>query len=580
MPKKKSFEEWKSELREVHGDRLEFLRFSDRKSSAGKSYIACRCPKHGEFEAQAPSLRVSGCASCWAERRGGLTRLPQAVWLERFKAKHGDRYVYSSVTYEGKVATVNYFCEEHGDIKQNAQFHASRGGCPSCGFSARGSTHRLSEAEWFRRFKDVHGGRYHYLEVVYRGTDSARVKYVCPIHGETIQNAKNHSLGSGCSACASTRAGEAQTLSLSQWAERFTKVHGSKYNYLDIVRDSATYVLYECPDHGQRLQVCSDHARGFGCPECTSCGSHGNKHTDEISEYLSTLSLNTLKEHRVSSSRKRWDVAVPEVKLAVEFDGVYYHSEKFKSDRSYMRTKASEAELNGYRQINIWEDEWHNKKAIVKRLLASACGKSAEPTIYARKTSIAELEKIEVQKFLDENHIQGFVAGSNYLGLKSGGSLVACMVYSYKSAGRSTKKVEDCIDIQRYATSCHVVGGFQKLLKRALLDEKVKTVISYSDPRLFTGGMYEKAGFVASPEGGPDYCYVKSSKRIPKRSRQKSWFKGREGVLYDPTLTEYELALLNGYQRLWFRGKVKWVWVRPQVSASRHQPDTAPMASS
>jgi very-short-patch-repair endonuclease len=323
----------------------------------------------------------------------------------------------------------------------------------------------------------------------------------------------------------------------------------------------AAEVRYECEKHGEVLQLASDHIR-YGCGKCSPSGVMGNKHTTAISESLGLLGLSTLDEHRIGSSRKRWDVVVPDANIAVEFDGIYYHSEKFKSDKSYMRTKAAEAQLNGYRQINIWEDEWHNKKEIVKRLLASACGKSTEPTIYARKTSIVELEKTDVQKFIDDNHIQGFGSGSHYLGLKSGDSLVACMVYSYKGAGRSTKVVEDCVDIQRYATSCHVVGGFQKLLKHILLDEKVKAVISYSDPRLFTGVMYEKAGFVASPEGGPDYCYVKGSKRIPKRARQKSWFKGRDGVLYDPTLTEYELALLNGYQRLWFRGKVKWTLVR------------------
>jgi hypothetical protein len=244
-----------------------------------------------------------------------------------------------------------------------------------------------------------------------------------------------------------------------------------------------------------------------------------------------------------------------------------------------MLDKAREAQGGGYRQLNIFEDEWYEKKAIVRRLIASACGKSPDAIIYARKTVIAMLDLEDVKPFLEANHIQGFAPGSNYIGLKCGESLVACMVYSYKAAGRSTTKVEDCVDIQRYATSCRVVGGFQKLMKQVLLDKKIQTVISYSDPRLFSGGMYAKAGFTASPEGAPDYCYVKSSKRIPKRARQKSWFKDREGVLYDPTLTEYELALLNGYQRLWFRGKVKWTWTRSPAQVSLHQVGSVPKES-
>jgi hypothetical protein len=504
--------------------------------------------------------------------------MSQDEWVRRFKEKHGDLYVYSEVTYKNGTATANYFCEHHGYVEQNAQLHVSRSGCPACGNQMSGVKQRLSQVEWLERFTAAHGSTYNYLEVVY-SKGGPKVSYLCPNHGSVVQSAKHHADGVGCPACAIKRAGEAQTFSLEDWSSKFKKVHGERYEYLDLVRDSATYILYRCPEHGERLQVCTDHAKGFGCPKCTPGGSYGNKHTKEIVDYVASTGLTALEEHSFDGSRKRWDVVVPEARVAIEFDGIYYHSEKFKPNHSNMLDKAMEASASGYRQLNIFEDEWYEKKAIVKRLIASACGKSPDATVYARKTIAVALDLVDVKPFLEANHIQGFAAGSHYIGLKNGESLVACMVYSYKSAGRSTTKVQSCVDIQRYATSCRVVGGFQKLMKQVLLDEEIQTIISYSDPRLFSGGMYAKAGFTASPEGAPDYCYVRSSKRIPKRARQKSWFKDREGVLYDPTLTEYELALLNGYQRLWFRGKVKWTWTRPPAQAFRRQAGSAPTES-
>ena len=81
--------------------------------------------------------------------------------------------------------------------------------------------------------------------------------------------------------------------------------------------------------------------------------------------------------------------------------------------------------------------------------------------------------------------------------------------------------------------------------------------------------MYLQAGFTKHQEGSPDYCYVKARVRVSKRSRQKSWFKAHPEALYDPALTESELATLNGYHRLWFRGKVKWSLAVPEPESAK-----------
>ncbi len=49
--------------------------------------------------------------------------------------KHGDKYDYSLVDYDGALTNVNIICETHGVFPQTPHSHLSRQGqgCPKCG---------------------------------------------------------------------------------------------------------------------------------------------------------------------------------------------------------------------------------------------------------------------------------------------------------------------------------------------------------------------------------------------------------------------------------------------------------------
>lgn len=578
MPRKhKTYEAWVAEFQARHGDRYSYQSVT---RADNKPYVNYTCKVHGSFTQLAGSHAAGkGCRLCGFEATALAVSAKaeanncDATNIAKCLEVHGSKYSYSGTHLQDSVRFVAYSCGKHGMVSQQLAAHLRGQGCPTCAVEAR----KYDFDDFVKRCNEVHGGKYSYSEITYQ--KAATVVYTCPHHGRMEQLAADHMRGSGCRECAKLLTGLGNTNSFGEWHAKFTAAHGELYSNYDIVRDSRSHVYYECAAHGAVLQDATAHASGVGCPKCVT-GTMGNRHTGEIAAFLRGLGVHVVEESNLTGARKRWDVVVPASRVAIEFDGVYYHSERFKPNRSAMLDRATEAASVGFRQLNVWEDEWYEKRNIVERLIASACGVSKEPVVYARKTQVVQPPTEDAVKFMECNHIQGFAAGTGYLGLAHGSSLVACMVYSYKAAGRSTKRVEDCVDIQRYATSCKVPGGFQKLLSQILKDDAIKTVISYSDPRLFSGKMYAKAGFVASPEGKPDYCYVKNSSRIPKRARQKSWFKDREGVLYDKDLTELELATLNGYHRLWFRGKVKWTWSRPPAPSSRHQSDSAPNESS
>lgn len=63
------------------------------------------------------------------------------------------------------------------------------------------------------------------------------------------------------------------------------------------------------------------------------------------------------------------DIVIPEKKLAIEFNGNYWHNSN-RHNKKYHLNKTLECEKNGYRLIHIWEYEWNNnKKQILKQLV-------------------------------------------------------------------------------------------------------------------------------------------------------------------------------------------------------------------
>lgn len=110
------------------------------------------CAKHGEF-LQAANVHKSGhgCPDCGNDKSSIAQRFTQHEFIQRSKAKFGDKYSYHNTVYKGMVAgspKVTITCAEHGDFDQNPQVHLmSSIGCPKCAFEAGSNCVARSQAE-------------------------------------------------------------------------------------------------------------------------------------------------------------------------------------------------------------------------------------------------------------------------------------------------------------------------------------------------------------------------------------------------------------------------------------------------
>ena len=133
--------------------------------------------------------------------------------------------------------------------------------------------------------------------------------------------------------------------------------------------------------------------------------NHTSISEKEISDFIKSIcNYEILENDRNIISPKELDVYIPQKNLAIEFDGLYFHSTKFGKDSDYHLGKTLACEEKGIRLIHIFEDEWLFKRQIVESIIKSALG-IYKQKIFARNCEVKEIDDKTFRNFCNENHI-------------------------------------------------------------------------------------------------------------------------------------------------------------------------------
>jgi hypothetical protein len=277
------------------------------------------------------------------------------------------------------------------------------------------------------------------------------------------------------------------------------------------------------------------------CTICNPIGDLKSFKEKELFKFIKSIYNNRL----IQSYRDglEIDIYLPDLNLGFEFNGLYWHSDQYK-DKFYHINKTKHFKERGIRIIHIWEDDWNNKKEILKSQINNWFNIS-ENKIFARKCEVKEVRDSKIStKFLEENHIQGKVGSSLKLGLYYEDELVSLMTFDHYE-GRN-KMEKDEWNLSRFCNKLNtfVLGGASKLFKYFIKNYEVNRVVSYSDNDWSLGDLYETLGFEKISESNPDYKYIFEGVRTHKSRFRKS----KTGI------SESKLNLLKVYDC----GKIKW----------------------
>ncbi len=325
---------------------------------------------------------------------------------------------------------------------------------------------------------------------------------------------------------------------------------GKHSNYIKYLNDSIS--LFYCNKEHQ-FEISSDnyHSRTKNnIPLCTVCNPIGDSKSIKEKELFLLIKEN-YQDEVISSYRDglEIDIFLPELKIGFEFNGLYWHSNKFK-DKNYHLDKTNHFKDKDIRIIHIWEDDYDSKIEIIKSQILNFLKKNKKK-IFARKCYIKEIKDAKIaRQFLDSNHIQGFVNSSIKIGLYYEDLLVSIMTFD-SFEGRK-KMEEGGYNLSRFCNllNTNVVGGASKLLSYFVKNYSPTRIVSYADKDWSIGNLYYTLGFENVGDNGPDYKYIVNSKRVHKSRYKKSKL--------NTNLTESKQMEKDGFLKIYDCGKIKF----------------------
>jgi len=330
----------------------------------------------------------------------------------------------------------------------------------------------------------------------------------------------------------------------------------SNYDWMDV-------------EYNQNQRTAVDIAKEVGCYYSTVlwyCNLHGFKirkrssyslTEKEIISFIESLGVPCIHSDWDTLAKLEIDVLVPEHNLAIEIDGLYWHSlskgEETKENRNRHKHKTLELRKLGIQLLHITDEEWCNKQEIIKDIIRSKLGKNEK--LPGRKCKVEMVPQKMVKEFLMENHVQGFSVSKLNYGLFFGGELVMLATF-----GRPRFNKNYDFELIRLSSKLGVtvIGGFSKLLS-AFRKEINGSLLSYCDIRFSSGESYKKCGFVLVGESEPGYFWNDGTHVLNRYKTQKQnlkkWLKG-----FDCTLSESENMFNAGYRRYWDCGQLTFVF--------------------
>lgn len=425
------------------------------------------------------------------------------MFIERAKKVHGNFYGYDRAVYRGQNEKIIITCPIHGDFETTPVRHWGGCKCAKC----QGVRPQMTTDEFICEAKRVHGDKYDYSKVDYKNAKE-KVEVICPKHGSFWVTPNNHvSKKSGCPECSFRK----KSLSNDEFIRKAETIHGKIYDYSKVKYVNAlTRVEIICPIHGSFFTTPHIHLSKSkkGCPKCGRRLSKGELAMRKFVEKYVEVDAN----NRSILNGRELDIYVPSKNLAIEFNGLFWHSEK--GNYNTIVEKCDDCEKLGMRLINIFEDEWKDKEQVVKSLILGILNEL--PVINASECEIRNVEASQANNFIEENSLKNVKNCEVNLGLFKRNKLVSLMAFDSSEikvfCTKNKLKVENALEM--------LINEFEKNNNDNI---EIKIDRRYEDVN-----DYIACGFEVLEKTDPNFFYFKGArgvKRFSEMDENNGWCK-------------------------------------------------------
>ena len=296
-------------------------------------------------------------------------------------------------------------------------------------------------------------------------------------------------------------------------------------------------------------------------PKCPKCDSSFTDIEEKVLHFLEKNEIETRYHYRKIIEGFELDFFIPKLQIAIETNGLFYHTEYFFPDKNYHKNKTNLCLQKNVKLVQIFSDELNlNPKACFGRLKAIL---GLNRKLNGRKCVVQPISSQVSCKFLNKYHTQGADKSSIRYGLFYKNRLVSIMTFCKLRKVLGQTSVEHNWELSRFVSMCgfSIRGGFQKLLARFIKDHNPESLISYCDKRWTPDpiqSVYATAGFKYVHTSEPNYWYVgHSSKRMHRANFQKHMLLSKYSQ-FTKEHTEKQMMKELGYARVWDCGHHKF----------------------
>lgn len=283
-----------------------------------------------------------------------------------------------------------------------------------------------------------------------------------------------------------------------------------------------------------------------------SCGCALNSNRSNSSKLFFDFikSLKDDAEYSIKNiiKNRELDIYIESIKLNIEYHGCHWHSQARRTEKDKFKDfeKYKLLENIGIRSVQIFSDEWENKKDIFVDYFKDLLKVKEKKRVYKYNFCFISFE--EAKNFIDKYH---YLSGNNqsgtyYVGIKDNKDNLLSVSIFKKLNNQEIEWKRLCFhpDYKIWNYGEKTIN----FIKETLIKEGYKKIISFSENRLHTGDVYKKIGFYLEKDLLPDYCYTNGVCRIHKFN-----FRVKAGI------NEQEKAKERNFYRLYDCGKKKWV---------------------
>lgn len=549
--------------KKLYGEKYSFPNISNEYEN-NKSKITVKCNDCGYEFTKRPNDFLNpdvfkGCKNCREVESHDNNLITYAELLTFAKGNKVKPFDGKKPKRDGKVTAI---CPTHGEYETSIKSILNgKYNCRKCIGTVNCKKRIISEDEFKKRLSEKFGNTVCLIGEYTKTSTPALFK--CNKCGYLFKRRPNGFLSGNlkdpCPKCSKELQSKEKTKTQEEFIKGIISVWGKdKFDLSETVyTKSSDKVKVKCNECGRTFEI---EANCFlsgkhGCPYHNCNSSIKEK---EISEYISSLGVVTLRNDRKLLNGEELDVFIPDYNIAIEFDGIFWHNELYK-DKNYHIGKTKKCAKQGIRLLHIFEDEWIYKKDIWKSMISNLLGKTKN-RVYARKCTIKEVSSSDASLFLENNHIQGKCGSSIRYGLYYNNELISLMTFGKTRHFIGSSKHE--YELLRFCNklNTNVIGGASKLFKHFVKEHDPNSVVSYADRRWSVGNLYAKLGFRLYNESNPNYFYIINGKRHNRFNFRKSILVEKYGCPQE--MSERDFCKSQKWWRIYDCGSLCYEWVK------------------